>query len=430
MKPPDPNLTQKAVPDAPPDLPAGEEWDLLQRVVQNDSFRRAPRLRELLLHITEKALRGRTAELNEHEIAVAVFRRTATFNPADDSIVRSSARQLRTKLHEYFEGPGRDEGVVIEIPKGSYVPEFVHRAAAPAIVPGGTLPWKALAIGFGAAVLVLAVLLVRSAMSPKREESQAKAANLVTWLFGNRGQQVNVVACDSALVVVNSYRPHMLTLDDYIHLRDQEPLPLPGGKPADATPPEFPGMRLITSFRDMAMVSRLGEIGAASGIRIELKHSRLMQVRDFRTGSHILLGSAWSNPWTTLFEDQLTFRFKEEPETGSFGLANTQPGSGEQRFYWCPPSQSRNGVSYARIAIVPNLSGQQTILLISGLHTESSEGALDSALSPDFLRQLRRLTGANKPEDLNGLELLLEVTAVDGVVRNTRLIARRDHRKV
>src|SRR3954452_8436089 len=85
-----------------PGGPADERWALVHRVLEDESFRRAPRLREFLLFTVEKALSGRSVELNENDIARAVFRRTESFNSADDSIVRSSARQLRTKLHEYF----------------------------------------------------------------------------------------------------------------------------------------------------------------------------------------------------------------------------------------------------------------------------------------------------------------------------------------
>ncbi len=407
---------------------------LIQRVTQNDSFRRAPRLRELLIFVTDKALDGRSVELNESEIARAVFRRSDTFNSADDSIVRSSARQLRTKLHEYFEGPGREEPVIIEIPKGSYVPEFPHRVTVVPPVPvappqTGLGLWKVTAIASFLAALLLAAVLLWSLGSIKRQDAVAKPASLVTWLFGSHGEELNVVLCDSALVVVNAYRAHMVSLDDYIEQRDQQPLPLPTGNPAGGTPPDFPGKRLITSFRDMVFVERLGELSSMAGFRVNLKHSRLMQVRDFRTGNQMLLGSAWSNPWTTLFEDQLTFRFAEEPGKHAFSIVNTSPETNEQPLYQCSPAQAHNGVSYARIAIVPNLSGQDAILLVSGLHTESSEGALDSALSPSFLEQIKQITGARKPDDLIGVELLLAVRAVDGVVHGTRLVASRHHRK-
>jgi hypothetical protein len=87
----------------------------------------------------------------------------------------------------------------------------------------------------------------------------------------------------------------------------------------------------------------------------------------------------------------------------------------------------RNGLSYARVAVLPNLSGFPAELLISGLHTESSEGALGAALSPAFLNQVRQISNTVKPDDLMGLELLLEIRAIDGVVHDTRLLASRQH---
>lgn len=400
---------------------------LVERVVQDESFRRAPRLKELLVYLTARAIEGRAAALNEHEIACAVFRRTESFNPSDDSIVRSSVRQLRAKLHEYFEGPGLAEPVTIEIPKGSYIPEFPARQVA--AKAGSKLRlWQSVALAASVAAVVFALLYLRSTAGRNQASGSAKPPDLVKTLFGGNGQPVTVVVCDSALVVVNAYRSRMLNLEEYIQQQDQQRLPLAGGKPAGATPPEFPGKRLITSYRDMVLVERLSEESVTAGYHVELKHSRLMQARDFRTGNHILLGSSWSNPWTMLFEEQLNFRFREDATTGMFGIVNTKPEPGEAAMYRCTPAQARDGVSYARIAITPNLSGRDVILLVSGLHTESSEGALDAALSPEFLERLQSATGARSAADLLGVELLLEVRAVDGVVRDTRMVAHRRHR--
>ena len=36
--------------------------------------------------------------------------------------MRGAARQLRLKLKEYFDDEGRTESLVIDIPKGGYVP--------------------------------------------------------------------------------------------------------------------------------------------------------------------------------------------------------------------------------------------------------------------------------------------------------------------
>jgi hypothetical protein len=45
-------------------------------------------------------------------------------------LVRVQVSQLRKKLQEYFSEEGRDEPLVIEIPKGNYVPVFRPRADA------------------------------------------------------------------------------------------------------------------------------------------------------------------------------------------------------------------------------------------------------------------------------------------------------------
>src|SRR5437870_9636348 len=53
-----------------------------------------------------------------------LFHKPSGYSPLEDSSVRVHARQLRLKLHEYFDGVGRDESLVVEIPKGTYAPVF------------------------------------------------------------------------------------------------------------------------------------------------------------------------------------------------------------------------------------------------------------------------------------------------------------------
>ena len=48
----------------------------------------------------------------------------SNYSPLEDSSVRVHVRQLRLKLHEYFNEEGRNEPVILEIPKGSYAPVF------------------------------------------------------------------------------------------------------------------------------------------------------------------------------------------------------------------------------------------------------------------------------------------------------------------
>jgi hypothetical protein len=124
---------------------------LVRRVASAPQLQGSPKLREFLLYVVDCALRGVPEEATEQHIGVHVFHRPAGYNSGDDSIVRSQARLLRAKLAAYFAGEGIHEPVIIEIPKGQYLPVF--RAASEAVDPVATAASeaaKAAAISAGA----------------------------------------------------------------------------------------------------------------------------------------------------------------------------------------------------------------------------------------------------------------------------------------
>jgi len=114
----------------------------LERVLACDSFAGSKRLSAFLRFVVERTLSGDTAGIKEYRIGVEVYQRGAAFDSRIDNIVRVEANRLRTKLREYYEGPGSDDPVRIEIPKGTYTPVFYPMASAIAGVPepGPALP--------------------------------------------------------------------------------------------------------------------------------------------------------------------------------------------------------------------------------------------------------------------------------------------------
>ena len=98
----------------------------LSKILQSDSFVRARRMKRFLEYVVEETLAGRASQVCEYSVRIAVFERNESFEPALDPIVRNDARRLRQKLLEYYaRSEGRvDDHVVIEVPKGSYVPVF------------------------------------------------------------------------------------------------------------------------------------------------------------------------------------------------------------------------------------------------------------------------------------------------------------------
>ena len=82
----------------------------------------------LLTYVVEQALAGQGANLSQKTIAADVFGRDlVTFHPRSDSIVRTTAANVRDRLFAYYSGPGQDDPVSIELARGTYVPSFSLR---------------------------------------------------------------------------------------------------------------------------------------------------------------------------------------------------------------------------------------------------------------------------------------------------------------
>ncbi|MGC1498550.1 MAG: tetratricopeptide repeat protein [Terriglobales bacterium] len=109
-------------------LPAASVQEELQRILASPTFLNARRPSQFLRFIVDGTLAGED-RLKEYLIGVEVFDRPQDYDPKDDPVVRIEAGRLRKKLAEYYAGPGVNDSVVIELPKGGYVPVFYEQPA-------------------------------------------------------------------------------------------------------------------------------------------------------------------------------------------------------------------------------------------------------------------------------------------------------------
>ncbi len=99
----------------------------LSRILESSIFVQSDRLGRFLRYTVETTLEGDAETLKEYVIGTEVYDRKPPYHPSLDSIVRSEARRLRTKLKEYYESVGRNDSVFIYYRPGSYVPVFRRR---------------------------------------------------------------------------------------------------------------------------------------------------------------------------------------------------------------------------------------------------------------------------------------------------------------
>jgi hypothetical protein len=96
----------------------------LERVLGSACFTRSEGLSRLLRFLVERQLQGRGGELKESTIGVEVYGRKPDYDPRRDSTVRSEAKRLRALLTKYYGTEGSHNLLVIELPKGGYLPCF------------------------------------------------------------------------------------------------------------------------------------------------------------------------------------------------------------------------------------------------------------------------------------------------------------------
>ncbi|WP_170393424.1 tetratricopeptide repeat protein [Ruegeria arenilitoris] len=109
------------------DFKTNEVREQLQRILDQSAFAQAERQSKFLKYIVEQSLAGRDANLNQFSIGIDVFDRGEEFDPATDAIVRVEAGRLRSRIADYYATKGKNDPILIDLPKGGYVPVITMR---------------------------------------------------------------------------------------------------------------------------------------------------------------------------------------------------------------------------------------------------------------------------------------------------------------
>ncbi len=401
---------------------------LIQRVGESEAFRRSPRLRMMLQHIAECTLSGRAEELTEIRIADRVFGRE-DYHPAEDNVVRVSARQLRTKLHEYFETEGRESEWVVTIPKGSYVASFEKRERVSTVVVAGEIehasstavPWRKLgwvAAGFAVAGALVWLWVQNRELRAALTARPPAVHTLFDAFVRPGGPATGLVATDSTLVLVRGVMQTDVTLEDYANgdywakAAKRAPEAVRDGL-LDAL-----RSRQITSLADFRIAMEIER--EYPGVNLRVHHARNRQARDFDNDDNfVVVGSYMSNPWAEMFEKQLRFQYDK---TNCF-----KDVSGTEKFCSAAGLLDRSETGYARVAVIRNGSRAGKVLLIAGLNMESTEAAGQFFLDPASLGKVLKALGASKLEEIPSYEMILRTYNVGGTGRSAEIAAiRRD----
>lgn len=113
-----------------PDIDAVVVTRQIERIVASRPLVNAKRSQRLLRYLVDAALANPPQVVKEYTLAIDVFDRDASYDPAVEGAVRVEAGRLRTRLRDYYSEEGKNDPLLIELPKGGYRVVLTRRGEA------------------------------------------------------------------------------------------------------------------------------------------------------------------------------------------------------------------------------------------------------------------------------------------------------------
>ena len=299
----------------------------IDRILHSSIFRNCQNLQQFLQYVTSKTLAGRAEEINEYALAIEVFGRGKDFDSSADTIVRTQAYRLRLKLREYYQSEGREDRVLLEIPKGRYVPVFSLQRPLEEIRPASVVfPADPLFIGrigehspppappsfvrahaFTLASLTAALAMLVGVFTGWHLAYQSLSSKSKP-LDPAQGFWTDFLNDDREPILAFSNGVYLITRYGDL-LRFKGTMSGERGAPAypeqvatDLTDREIMGktgpLRFddsITGTGDLEAASRISVFLSRMGLPVKTKRSRLVSMDDLRNHNIIFIGSSFDN---------------------------------------------------------------------------------------------------------------------------------------
>lgn len=399
------------------------------RVADSIYFRKGPKLRAFLLYVCESTILGRPENVREQLIGCKVFGRRTDYSLSDDNIVRVEARELRKRLEAYFANEGQNEPVVIEIPKGAYVPIFRPReeptsdggpepedaaevAVAPAPAEGRAARWLAPALAVGLLVSIAATLWLvaenqRLRQTPNPVDTGARVSpqtySTYAHLLGTLGQLPNrepkLVLCNPKIILFfgsMSSTPHEEPAGSYFPAsKDLERVFSPAFNGNDREMP-FHFFQITsenyTGTGEAMAAFYLGRMMDSLHRPVHLTQARFLNWDNIQQEDVILLGGPSSNDWTRRVDPKSDFVFSGR------NVVNVRPQPGEPKEY-IPDQAPRAGgamVEYGFLKMYTNPDGFRTFLL-AGLSGAGTAGVAEFFATPAKMKPVAERIAAAAP---------------------------------
>jgi hypothetical protein len=417
----------------------------LESILSSPFFRTSNRSKQFLAYVVQHTLEGNHEPLKERTIGAKLFQRPAGYSTGEDPVVRVQAGEVRRRLEQYHHAGLNQSPVRIELPVGSYAPEFrwvpvalqhtePTRAEPPPSEPAqveatptamlSVVEAKQLAkprsrMVWIVPILCLALILVGLASVLHRSSARGSAMNQFWSPVLSTSEPVLICLAKPAV-----YLPSAALLQKYSKVpgafttelqRLTQPPPLhPQDKLVwgDMVQYDDYGVAAGDVYAAVRLSALLGRMGKESQVRIGSQYS----FADLRNSPAVVVG-AFNNRWTMQMTSNLHFAFVEE--AGETMIREQGPAGRAWHAKFGP-----HGEVLEDFGIVTRLLNSKTgqfVVSTAGTLASGTQAAGEFVSSSEYLEEALRTSASDWAK--KNLQFVIQTTVTDSVPGPPQVVA-------
>jgi hypothetical protein len=371
----------------------------LESMLASYHFQSSKRYPTFLRYIVDATLNGHSGDLKERTLGVEVFGRDPDYDTSADPVVRLSAGEVRKRIAQYYHETDSSSPVQIELPLGSYVPEFLLRGPETTEVRPASvieqIPSTGRQAPAGQHRLVIGILSAMALLMA--------AAALGTYAY-HRVYAVEGTVIDKFWgPIVKPAEPVLIVVGTGNRANQMS-----SENETTSFGSHISGPKHRISVASATALANVTAVLHQHGVAHEIKEDAETSLTDIHSHRLILIG-ATNNPWTMRLVNPLRFRFLPGP------MAQIQDTKNLQSTDWSIDfSKPYSSVStdYAIVARYYDPTTEGLVMVIAGIGPYGTEAASAFVATPQYLEQIARQLPAGW-ENRN-IELVLKTEVIDG----------------
>ncbi|MBV8906206.1 MAG: hypothetical protein JOZ22_21415 [Acidobacteriia bacterium] len=399
------------------DIPEQAIREQLERVRASVPFRSSKRCVLFLDYVVQAVLTGQTESLKERTLGVEVFGRAPNYDTNQDPVVRGTASEVRKRLAQYYQTPGNERELRIDLPPGSYAPEFHAPPAEPQPQPVIPLPTAAIVRPHRKTGVLIATAAAIVAIAIAASLRNAPVATAVDQFW-------KPILSSPGSVLICVGQPRIYNLLGQLNWQVEQHTLKQGGDPNQtvaATFGEFaPNSDRYLTIGDALCLSDLTAFFSRKNRTYHVRGGGTTTFADLRDAPTVLVG-AFTNDWNMRLMGELRYSFRQSPDGASQYVYDTRN-----------PSRRDWGIShawpdwkipqdYAIVSRVLSTSTGKAEVTAAGITHYGTSAAGEFLTNSDYLKQALR--GAPADWAKKNIQIVLLTKVIEGTSGPPQVLA-------